>query len=127
MLLDDNFKSILVALMWGRVIYSNVRKFLQLQITINIVIMVLVTIGSVVFGDTPLTPVQLLWLNIIMDTLGVLALATEPPSPNVLTKQRPLKRDEKVVTPAITRNIILSAAYQIIILLIILFAGKEMF
>ena len=85
-LLDDDFKSILIALMWGRAIYGNVRKFLQLQLTMNIVIMVVMLVGSLILGDTPLTPVQLLWINIIMDPLGVLALSTEPPSPNILTK-----------------------------------------
>lgn len=62
-----------------------------------------------------------------MDTLGVLALATEHPTTKVLTKQRPLKRDEKVMTTAITRNILLSSIYQIGILLGVLFSGKQLF
>jgi magnesium-transporting ATPase (P-type) len=83
-LLNEEFKSILNALMWGRIIYTNIRKFLQFQLAINIVIMVVVLLGSIIFGHSPLTPVQLLWINVITDMLGVLALVTEPPTYSVL-------------------------------------------
>ena len=95
--------------MWGRTIYANVRKFLQLQLTLNLVALVVISMSAIFKGDSPMTPVQLLWLNIIMDTLGVLALQTEPPNECTLTKERPLKRDEKIMTPSIMRNIILMA------------------
>lgn len=83
-ILDDNFASIITAIKWGRNIYTNVRKFLQFQLTVNVVAMFIVFIGSVVMRDPPLTSVQMLWVNLIMDTCGALALATEPPSEELL-------------------------------------------
>lgn len=83
-LLDDNFASIETAILWGRNIYQNVRKFLQFQLTVNVVALFIVFIGSVVLRDPPLTSVQMLWVNLIMDTCGALALATEPPGPELL-------------------------------------------
>jgi magnesium-transporting ATPase (P-type) len=83
-ILDDNFASIITAIKWGRNIYTNVRKFLQFQLTVNVVAMFIVFIGSVVLRDPPLTSVQMLWVNLIMDTCGALALATEPPSEELL-------------------------------------------
>jgi Ca2+ transporting ATPase len=79
-LLDDNFASIVTAVKWGRNIYTNVRKFLQFQLTVNVVAMFIVFMGGVVVSDPPLTSVQMLWVNLIMDTFAALALATEPPS-----------------------------------------------
>ena len=77
----------------------------------NIVGMSFVLIASMFTSASPLTPVHLLWLNIIMDTLGALALSTDPPSYSVLKNQKPLKRDERVMTPTIARNIVLMAIY----------------
>ena len=93
----------------------------------NIVTVVLVFIGALVNGVTPVTPAQLLWLNIIMDTLGVLALATEPPTMGVLSDYEPLERDEAIITNPLKRNIILNAIFQITILLWMLFGGKSAF
>jgi len=123
-LLDEKFNSILEAVVSGRTIYSNVRKFLQLQLTINLVTMVILFCGAVTYGETPLTPVQLLWLNIIMDTLGAIALATERPNDSVLKNVKPLSRNETVLTPILARNIMLQAAYQILVLLLLFYKGK---
>ncbi len=109
---NESFKSILEAIISGRAIYANVRKFLQLQLTMNIMTMGFVMFASIFTGDSPLIPVHLLWLNIIMDILGALSLSTDPPSLSILKNQKPLKRDEKIMTPAIARNIILMAAFQ---------------
>jgi magnesium-transporting ATPase (P-type) len=109
-LLNDNFASCVTAVMWGRNIYTNVRKFLQFQLTVNVVAMFIVFIGSVVINDPPLTSVQMLWVNLIMDTCGALALATEPPSPELLN-QKPYSRTESIVTPTMIRNIIGQAIY----------------
>lgn len=125
-ILDDNFASIVTAIKWGRNIYQNVRKFLQFQLTVNVVAMFIVFIGSVVLRDPPLTSVQMLWVNLIMDTCGALALATEPPN-DILLKQKPYPRDESIVTPIMIRNIIGQALYQMTILLVLLFAGKGIF
>jgi len=79
-LLDDNFSSIIVALMYPPNVYHNVRKFLQFSLSVNIVALAIVFFGSVILKDSPLNAVQMLWVNLIMDTLGALALATEPPA-----------------------------------------------
>ena len=87
-ILDNNLSSIVTAIKWGRNIYSNVRKFLQFQLTVNLVAMIFVLIGSVTLNQPPLSSVQMLWINMIMDTFGALALATEPPNDDLL-QQRP--------------------------------------
>ena len=104
-LLDDNFASIITAIRWGRNIYTNVRKFLQFQLTVNCVAMFIVFLGGVVVSEPPLTSVQMLWVNLIMDTMGALALATEPPRADIL-EQPPYKRTERIVTATMWRNII---------------------
>lgn len=125
-LLDDNFASIETAILWGRNIYQNVRKFLQFQLTVNVVALFIVFIGSVVLRDPPLTSVQMLWVNLIMDTCGALALATEPPGPELL-KQKPYPRNESIVNSVMIRNIFGGAIYQMAVLLVLLFAGVEIF
>jgi magnesium-transporting ATPase (P-type) len=87
-ILDNTCSSIVTAIKWGRNIYSNVRKFLQFQLTVNHVAMIFVLIGSVTLNQPPLSSVQMLWINMIMDTFGALALATEPPNDDLL-QQRP--------------------------------------
>lgn len=104
-LLDDNFASIITAVRWGRNIYTNVRKFLQFQLTVNCVAMFIVFLGGVVVSDPPLTAVQMLWVNLIMDTCAALALATESPSDTILL-EKPYKRTELIVTPVMWRNIL---------------------
>jgi Ca2+ transporting ATPase len=79
-LTDDNFCSVLTAVKYGRNIYDSVKKFLQFQITVNIVALFIVFSGAIIFADPPLTAVQMLWVNLIMDTFAALALATEPPT-----------------------------------------------
>lgn len=85
-LTDDNFCSVLTAVKYGRNVYDNVRKFLQFQLTVNIVALFIVFAGSVIFADPPLTSVQMLWVNLIMDTFAALALATEPPNDELLNR-----------------------------------------
>jgi len=125
-LLNDNFASCVTAVKWGRNIYTNVRKFLQFQLTVNVVAMFIVFIGSVLLRDPPLTSVQMLWVNLIMDTCGALALATEPPSDDLLN-QKPYPRSESIVTAVMIRNIIGQAIYQMAVLLVLLFQGQELF
>lgn len=125
-LLDDNFASIVTAVKWGRNIYTNVRKFLQFQLTVNCVAMFIVFLGGVVVAQPPLTSVQMLWVNLIMDTFAALALATEPPSDDLL-EQQPYGRNDIIVTPVMWRNIIGQGIYQATILVIMLFAGGDIF
>lgn len=85
-LMDDNFCSVITAIKYGRNVFDSVRKFLQFQITVNIVAMFIVFSGSVIFSDPPLNSVQMLWVNLIMDTFAALALATEPPSKDLINR-----------------------------------------
>lgn len=121
-LLDDNFSSIIVALKYGRNVYDNVRKFLQFQLSVNVVAMFIVFFGSVFLKDSPLNAVQMLWVNLIMDTLGALALATEPPSEEILERQ-PYKKDNAIVTEVMWRNVFGHAIYQIFALVFMIFAA----
>lgn len=106
-LLDDNFASIVTAMKWGRNIFSNVRKFLQFQLVINIVAIVIMIVGSIALPShsPPLNTVQMLWINLLMDTFAALALATEDPHPRLL-EQKPYSRNESIITPVMWRNII---------------------
>lgn len=122
-LLDDNFSSMVTAVMWGRNIYNNVRKFLQFQLTVNIVAMFIVFVGGIGFGDEPLTAVQMLWVNLIMDTFAALALATEPPSRDIL-QGMPYSKFEDIVTTTMWRNILGQGIFQIIILMFLLIEGE---
>lgn len=123
-LLDDNFSTIVNAIMWGRNIYASVRKFLQFQLTVNVVAMFIAFIGGVVLGQSPLTTIQLLWVNLIMDTFAALALATEPPKPELLD-DKPHGRDDNIVTSVMWRNIIGQSLYQIVVLCLLLFMGES--
>jgi len=96
-LLDDNFASIQTAVNWGRNIFDSIRKFIQFQLSVNVVALVLSCIGSAVISQTPLTPIQLLWVNLIMDSLGSLALATDTPTMKQLERP-PVGRYEYIIT-----------------------------
>lgn len=123
-LLDDNFTSIVVALRYGRSVYDNVRKFLQFQLSVNVVAMFMVFFGTVILKDSPLTAVQLLWVNLVMDTLGALALATEPPQSDILERQ-PYKKDATIVSEVMWRNVFGHAVWQILLLSVILLGGPQ--
>lgn len=119
-LIDDNFASIVTALKWGRNIYDCIRKFIQFQLTVNITALSLCFVGAVFLHQAPLTAVQMLWVNLIMDTFAALALATEPPS-NKLLKRRPYGRKDSMINEEMKRHILTSALYQVTWLLVILF------
>lgn len=123
---DDNFASTVTAILWGRGIYANVRKFLQFQFTVNVVALLLVFIGSIWLTDPTFTSVQMLWVNLIMDTCGALALATEEPEEKLMNDQ-PHPRKSDIMNAVMYRNIFGQAIYQIIVLLTLLFAGKDIF
>lgn len=86
-IMDDNFNSIKQAVLWGRCVYDNIRKFLQFQLTVNVVALVVAFIGALTGRGTPLKAVQLLWVNLIMDTMAALALGTEKPTPSLLFRK----------------------------------------
>jgi magnesium-transporting ATPase (P-type) len=125
-ILDDKFSSIIQAILWGRSVFDNIRKFLQFQLTVNVVALCLVFIGAVAGLDTPLNAVMMLWVNMIMDSMGALALGTEIPTPELL-KRRPYRRDAFLLTRPMLRNIFVQATFQLVMLLILLFDGAELF
>ncbi|KAK5579297.1 hypothetical protein RB653_008978 [Dictyostelium firmibasis] len=124
-LLDDNFNSIAKAVIWGRNVYDSIRKFIQFQLTVNIVAVLIAFVGSITNGESPLRPVQLLWVNLIMDTLGALALSTEPPS-DELFNRRPYGRYDSLITCRMWRNIIGQSIYQIAFLFSIMYSAASM-
>jgi Ca2+-transporting ATPase len=119
-LLDDNFVSLVQAIRWGRNVLDAVRKFLQFQLSINIAAVFCVFVGSVTLGESPITAVQLLWVNLIMDTLGALGLASSNPDKDVLERQ-PHSRFEPMLTKEMRQFIMLQASYQILTLLSLLY------
>ncbi|KAH7825098.1 P-type ATPase (P-ATPase) Superfamily Protein [Monocercomonoides exilis] len=116
---DDNFASIVKAAMWGRNVYDSIRKFIQFQLTVNVSAIVIAVFGAI-FAITPLRAVQMLWVNLIMDTLAALALATETPTKEML-KRKPYGRTDSIICPSMWRNIIGGSAYQAIIIIMCLF------
>ncbi|KAB1227470.1 putative calcium-transporting ATPase 13, plasma membrane-type [Morella rubra] len=125
-ILDDNFTSVVTVLRWGRCVYNNIQKFLQFQLTVNVAALVINLVAAISSGKVPLTAVQLLWVNLIMDTLGALALATEKPT-NELMEKPPIGRSEPLITRIMWRNLIAQALYQVIILLVLQFKGISIF
>lgn len=99
-LIDDSFSSIASAVMWGRSIYKNIQRFLFFQLTVNVTALLLVFVGSVVSTQMPLTVTQILWVNLIMDTFAAMALASLPPSPEVL-KEKPRDPDSFIISKPI--------------------------
>ncbi|KAJ4458401.1 ion-transporting P-type ATPase [Paratrimastix pyriformis] len=125
-ILDDNFASVVKSVMWGRSVYDNIRKFLQFQLTVNVVALVLSFVGAVSGQGTPITAVQMLWVNLIMDTFAALALATEPPTQSMMERP-PAGRNEYLISPLMLRNIVGQAIYQLAVVFVFLYAGKAIF
>lgn len=123
-ILDDNFASVVKVVRWGRSVYANIQKFIQFQLTVNVAALVINVIAAITSGDVPLTAVQLLWVNLIMDTLGALALATEPPTDHLM-ERTPVGRREPLITNVMWRNLMIQAAYQICVLLVLNYHGES--
>jgi len=104
-LMDDSFKSIARAVMWGRSLYRNIQRFIVFQLTINLAAMLIVFLGSVFGHEIPLTVTQMLWVNLIMDTFAAAALASLPPNPGVM-KDKPRQNNAFIITPQMRANII---------------------
>ena len=104
-LLDDSFKSIATAVMWGRSLYQNIQRFLLFQLTINVVALVIVFLGSIFGHELPLTVTQMLWVNLIMDTFAAGALASLPPNKEVM-KDKPRKNEAFIVTHPMRNQIL---------------------
>ena len=103
-LLDDSFNSIGTAVMWGRSLYKNIQRFIVFQLTINFVALLIVLLGSFVGTALPLTVTQMLWVNLIMDTFAALALASIPPSEDVMN-EKPRRSTDFIISKAMRYNI----------------------
>ncbi|GAX73955.1 hypothetical protein CEUSTIGMA_g1405.t1 [Chlamydomonas eustigma] len=124
-ILDDNFSSIVKTVLWGRAVFNNIRKFLQFQLTVNFVALVTAFVGAVAGGHEPLNVLQLLWVNIIMDSMGALALATEDPAPELLN-DKPHGRDEPLITRCMWKHILVQGLYQLFWMMVCLYALPSM-
>nr|XP_028962674.1 LOW QUALITY PROTEIN: calcium-transporting ATPase 2, plasma membrane-type-like [Malus domestica] len=125
-ILDDNFSTIVTVAKWGRSVYLNIQKFVQFQLTVNVVALIVSFSSACLTGNTPLTAVQLLWVNMIMDTLGALAFATEPPNDDLM-KRAPVGRKGNFITNVMWRNILGQSLYQFVIIWFLQTRGKEAF
>lgn len=125
-ILDDNFSSIVKSVMWGRSVFDNIRKFLQFQLTVNAVALTLTFFSALSGKEPPLNAVMMLWVNLIMDTMGALALGTEPPSKTLLTR-KPYKRDASLINNQMWRNIFIQFLFQMSVLIYLILHGAEAF
>ncbi|KAK1906950.1 Plasma membrane calcium-transporting ATPase 1 [Dissostichus eleginoides] len=125
-LTDDNFSSIVKAVMWGRNVYDSISKFLQFQLTVNVVAVIVAFTGACITQDSPLKAVQMLWVNLIMDTFASLALATEPPTEALLLR-KPYGRNKPLISRTMMKNILGQGVFQLITIFTLLFAGEKIF
>ncbi|CAG5130829.1 unnamed protein product, partial [Candidula unifasciata] len=124
-LTDDNFTSIVKAVMWGRNVYDSIAKFLQFQLTVNVVAVLVAFLGACIINDSPLKAIQMLWVNLIMDTLASLALATELPTDELL-RRKPYGRTKPLISRTMAKNILCHAIYQLTVIAVLLFCGPDL-
>ncbi|KAL8494567.1 hypothetical protein ACS0TY_025403 [Phlomoides rotata] len=125
-ILDDNFSTIVTVAKWGRSVYVNIQKFVQFQLTVNVVALIVNFSSACLTGSAPLTAVQLLWVNMIMDTLGALALATEPPTDDLM-KRSPVGRKGNFISNVMWRNIMGQSIYQFVVIWYLQTSGNAVF
>jgi magnesium-transporting ATPase (P-type) len=123
---DDSFSSIITAIKYGRNVYDCIRKFLQFQLTTNVVAVFMTLLGGVILNDAPLNAIQMLWVNLIMDSFASLALATESPKESLLNR-KPYPKTDYIITPYMMVNIISQAVFQIVVLTAVIFYGDVFF
>src|SRR5262249_17001862 len=124
-LLDDAFSTIVKAVQWGRSLYENIQRFIQFQLTINVSALTIAFLGPFLGVRPPFTVLQLLWINVIMDTFAAMALCSEPPREGIL-RQPPKRKDENILTPAMVRTILTTAAFFVVVMMTLL-VGMEHF
>jgi magnesium-transporting ATPase (P-type) len=125
-ILDDNFNSIVRSVMWGRSVFDSIRKFLQFQLSVNMSALTIALIGALALGEEPLKALQLLWINLVMDTMGALAIGTEKPKATILYR-KPYVPGGALISKIMFRNIFGQAFFQIGILLPLVFLGQHVF
>jgi Ca2+-transporting ATPase len=122
-LLDDAFSTIVRAVHWGRSLYENIQRFIQFQLTINVSALTIAFLGPFFGVRPPFTVLQLLWINVIMDTFASIALCSEPPRPEVMLAP-PKRKDENIVTPMMAVTIFSTAAFFVVVMMALL-AGMK--
>jgi Ca2+-transporting ATPase len=122
-ILDDDFESVVAVLKWGRCVCNNIQNFLHFQLTVIVVVFVVNIVAAVNSIKLPLTALQLLWVNVIKDILGSLALATEKPCSDLMAKP-PVDRSWPLIARIMCMNLVGQVLYQVTILLV-LFGGDE--
>src|SRR5206468_1752419 len=115
-LLDDAFSTIVKAVHWGRALYENIQRFIQFQLTINVSALAIAFLGPFFGVKPPFTILQLLWINVIMDTFASIALCSEPPRAGLMNLP-PKKRDESIVTPAMLWTIFATAGFFVVVMM----------
>lgn len=109
-ILDDNFLSLAMSILYGRTIFKSIRKFIVFQSTINVASIIIVFLGPFMGFDFPLTLIQLLWVNLVMDTLAALAFGGEPALSRYM-KEKPIRRDEAIISPDMWSSIIINGVF----------------
>ncbi|KAK0608030.1 hypothetical protein LWI29_024394 [Acer saccharum] len=125
-ILNDNFDSLPTVINWGRCVCNNIRKFIQFQLTVHVSALVFSFIAVVSTGESPLTAVQLLWVNLIVDTLAALALTAEQPTKELM-ERIPMGHNAPLITNIMWRNLLAQVFYQITVLLTLHFKGQSAF
>src|SRR5207302_4857179 len=115
-LLDDSFATIVKAVHWGRSLYENIQRFIQFQLTINVSALTIAFLGPFLGVRPPFTVLQLLWINVIMDTFASIALCSEPPRPGVML-QKPKRKDENILTKEMLRTIFSTGTFFVVVML----------
>jgi Ca2+-transporting ATPase len=118
-LLDDSFTTITRAVHWGRALYENIQRFIQFQLTINVSALVIAFLSILCGFRPPFTILQLLWINVIMDTLAAIALCSEPPRPGLM-QLPPKRRDENIVTKQMLITIVGTATFFVVVMMVLL-------
>jgi len=119
-IIDNSFSSICRAVMWGRSLYRNIQRFLLFQLTVNVSACMLVLFGAFMGAESPLTVTQMLWVNLIMDTFGAVALASLPPSPGVM-RERPRDRRASILSRAMRLDIVCVGCVFFLLLVVFLY------
>jgi Ca2+-transporting ATPase len=122
-LLDDAFSTIVKAVHWGRSLYENIQRFIQFQLTINVSALTIAFLGPFLNIRPPFTVLQLLWINVVMDTFASIALCSEPPRPGLM-KMRPKRRNENIITRPMAFAIFSTAAFFVVAMTILLLVMK---
>jgi P-type Ca2+ transporter type 2C len=118
-LLDDSFSTIVKAVQWGRALYENIQKFILFQLTINVSALAIAFLGPFLGVKPPFTVLQLLWINVIMDTFAAIALCSEAPRRGLMTVP-PKKRDESILSREMLRTILITGGFFVVVMLAIL-------